>query len=152
MANRTILIKTSKGDITAVLDIDRAPITAGNFADLVGRGFYNGLNFHRYEPNFVIQGGDPRGNGTGGFVDPDTGRERRIKLEIHPELRHNKAGILAMARSQEKDSASSQFYITLKDASFLDDNYAVFGHLTAGDDVVQQLRKGDKIESITFVE
>ena len=152
MANKTVVIETDRGDITAELDMDRAPITAGNFADLVGRGFYDGLTIHRYEPGFVIQGGDPRGNGTGGFIDPEKGTERRIKLEIHKDLRHDRAGILAMARSAERDSASSQFYITLGPASFLDDNYAVFGTVTDGLDVLQQIRRGDKIRSIKFKE
>jgi len=152
MAKKTVVIETNKGSITADLEMDLAPITAGNFADLVGRGFYDGLTFHRYEPNFVIQGGDPRGNGTGGFIDPATGRERRIKLEVRPDLKHDRAGTLSMARSQERDSASSQFFITLKDTAFLDDNYAVFGYVTDGIDVVQTIRGGDKIKSIKFAE
>ena len=152
MAKKTVVIETNKGSITADLEMDLAPITAGNFADLVGRGFYDGLTFHRYEPNFVIQGGDPRGNGTGGFIDPVTGRERRIKLEVRPDLKHDRAGTLSMARSQERDSASSQFFITLKDTAFLDDNYAVFGYVTDGIDVVQTIRGGDKIKSIKFAE
>ena len=149
MANQDVTIKTSKGTIKAELRNDLAPITAGNFADLAGRGFYDGLTFHRYEPNFVIQGGDPVGNGTGGFIDPATGRERTIPLETHPELKHDSAGVLAMARSQDPNSASCQFYITLAPASFLDRNYAVFGKVTEGLEVVQELRKGDKIEKIT---
>jgi cyclophilin family peptidyl-prolyl cis-trans isomerase len=143
-------IQTSKGEISIDLYVDEAPITAGNFVDLIGRGFYDGLTFHRYEPGFVVQGGDPRGNGTGGFINPSTGRERRIELEIVKSLRHDAAGVLAMARSQDPDSASCQFYITLGPASFLDDNYAVFGRVTEGLDVVQQLRKGDAIEKITL--
>jgi len=152
MANKSVVIVTDRGSMTAELEMDRAPITAANFVDLVGRGFYNGLTFHRYEPGFVVQGGDPRGNGTGGFVDPETGKERCIKLEVRPELKHDRAGTLAMARSSDPDSASSQFYITLKDTAFLDNNYAVFGYVTAGLDVVSQLRRGDKIVSITIVE
>ena len=143
-------MQTSKGTIVLELFTDDAPITAGNFVDLVEKGFYDGLVFHRYEPNFVIQGGDPRGNGTGGYIDPATGRERRIKLEVKPHLKHDKAGVLAMARSSEPDSASSQFYLTLAPAGFLDKNYAVFGQATDGLDVVQSLRKGDKIEKVTL--
>ena len=150
MANKTATIITSKGTITAELFNDDAPITAGNFADLASAGFYNGLTFHRYEPGFVIQGGDPRGNGTGGYIDPATGREKRIPLEVKSHLKHDAAGILAMARSQDPHSASSQFYITLAPAGFLDMNYAVFGKVTSGIDSVEQLRKGDKIESITI--
>ncbi|HUK89152.1 MAG TPA: peptidylprolyl isomerase [Blastocatellia bacterium] len=150
MANRTAQLETSKGNITIELFEDKAPITAGNFIDLVERGFYDGLGFHRYEPGFVIQGGDPKGNGTGGFIDPATGRERTIKLEVSPELKHGEAGGVAMARSQNPNSASSQFYITLGPAAFLDGNYAVFGRVSSGLDAVKQLRAGDKIAKATI--
>ena len=151
MPNRKAVIDTNKGAITVEMYEDKAPITAGNFIDLVERGFYDGLKFHRYEPGFVIQGGDPRGNGTGGFVDPQTGRERRIKLEVSPELPHGEAGAVAMARSQDPNSASSQFYITLGKAAFLDMNYAVFGRVVDGMDAVKQLRAGDSIKNVTLV-
>ncbi|MFY9554540.1 MAG: peptidylprolyl isomerase [Blastocatellia bacterium] len=150
MANRKAIIETNKGNITIELYEDQAPITAGNFIDLVERGFYDGLKFHRYEPNFVIQGGDPKGNGTGGFVDPSTGRERRIKLEVSPELKHGDAGGVAMARSADPNSASCQFYITLGPAAFLDMNYAVFGRVTEGIDSVKQLRAGDSMTKVTL--
>lgn len=152
MANRKAIIETNKGSITVELYEDKAPITAGNFIDLVGRGFYDNLTFHRYEPGFVIQGGDPIGNGTGGFVDPQTGRERRIKLEVSPELKHGEAGALAMARSQNPDSASCQFYITLGPAAFLDMNYAVFGRVVDGMDAVRQIRAGDRMISVKLAE
>jgi cyclophilin family peptidyl-prolyl cis-trans isomerase len=151
MPNRQAIIETNKGPITIELYEDRAPITAGNFIDLVERGFYNGLKFHRYEPGFVIQGGDPQGNGTGGFVDPETRRERRIKLEVTPELKHGEAGGVAMARSQDPNSASCQFYITLGPAAFLDMNYAVFGRVVDGMNAVKQLRAGDSMTSVTLV-
>lgn len=150
MANSTAVMETNKGRITIELYEDKAPITTGNFIDLIKRGFYNGLGFHRYEPGFVIQGGDPRGNGTGGFID-DTGRERTIPLEVTPELKHGAAGAVAMARSQNPNSASSQFYITLGPAAFLDNSYAVFGRVTDGLDVVMQLRSGDKITTVEYV-
>ena len=152
MANRKAVIETSKGNITIELYEDKAPGTAGNFIDLVGRGFYDGLKFHRYEPGFVIQGGDPKGNGTGGFVDPQTGRERRIKLEVSPELKHGSAGAVAMARSQDPDSASCQFYITLGPAAFLDMGYAVFGRVVDGMDVVNRIRAGDVMNSVKMSE
>jgi len=152
MANRYARIQTNHGPITIELYEDKAPITAGNFIDLVQRGFYNGLKFHRYEPGFVIQGGDPRGNGTGGFVDPATGRERRIKLEVSPELKHGEAGAVAMARSQSPDSASCQFYITLGPAVFLDSQYAVFGRVVDGMDAVKQLRAGDSMTTVSLSE
>lgn len=152
MANLTATFETNKGTITMELFLDEAPTTAGNFVDLIKRKFYDGLTFHRYEPGFVIQGGCPQGTGMGGFVDPATGRERRIPLEVKPALKHDSAGVVAMARSQNPNSASSQFYITLGPANFLDMNYAVFGRVTGGLDVVQQLRAGDKIASAVVSE
>jgi cyclophilin family peptidyl-prolyl cis-trans isomerase len=152
MPNRQAIIETSKGTITIELYEDKAPITAGNFIDLIQRGFYDGLTFHRYEPGFVIQGGCPKGNGTGGFVDPSTDRERRIKLEVSPELKHGEAGGVAMARSSDPNSASCQFYITLGPAAFLDMNYAVFGRVVDGMDAVTQLRAGDSMKSVKIAE
>ena len=150
MANRKAIIETNKGNITIELYEDKAPITAGNFIDLVEQGFYNGLTFHRYEPGFVIQGGCPHGTGTGGYTDPKTGRERRIKLEVSKELPHGAAGAVAMARSQNPDSASCQFYITLGPAAFLDMNYAVFGRVVDGMDTVNQIRRGDVMNRVTM--
>src|ERR1041384_3810841 len=106
MANRTATLETEKGTITFVLHEDKAPATTANFVGLAERGFYDGLTFHRVEPGFVVQGGDPNGNGTGG-----TGKT--IKLEIHKDPPHDRAGTVAMARSSNPDSASCQFYITL---------------------------------------
>ena len=145
MSDPVVVLDTSKGQIKIQLFLKDVPITAGNFLDLVNRGFYNGLTFHRYEPGFVIQGGDPKGNGTGGFVDPATNKERRIPLEVKPHLKHDSAGVVAMARSNNPDSASCQFYITLGPASFLDMQYAVFGKVIDGMPAVEQIRKGDKI-------
>ena len=152
MANRKATVETNKGTFTVELYEDKAPTTAGNFIDLVERGFYDGLTFHRYEPGFVIQGGDPQGSGMGGFTDPQTGRERRIKLEVSRDLPHGQAGALAMARSNNPDSASSQFYITLGPAAFLDMKYAVFGRVTDGMNVVNQLRAGDRMTRVTLGE
>jgi cyclophilin family peptidyl-prolyl cis-trans isomerase len=136
------VIKTEKGDITVVLYEDLTPVTAGNFIELALKGFYDGLTFHRVEPNFVIQGGCPEGTGTGGSG-------KNIVLEINPKARHDAEGTLAMARSANPNSASSQFYITLAPTPFLDDNYAVFGKVTSGMDVVKQIRVGDKMTSVT---
>jgi peptidyl-prolyl cis-trans isomerase B (cyclophilin B) len=152
MANRKAILDTTKGKITIELYEDKAPITAGNFIDLIEKKFYDGLKFHRYEPGFVIQGGDPRGNGTGGYTDPNTGSERRIRLEVSRELKHGEAGGVAMARSSNPDSASCQFYITLGPAAFLDMNYAVFGRVTDGMDAVNQLRAGDVMNSVTIAD
>jgi peptidyl-prolyl cis-trans isomerase B (cyclophilin B) len=152
-----VVMETNKGTIKIRIYKNDAPITAGNFLDLVQRGFYNGLTFHRYEPNFCIQGGDPQGTGLGGFVDPATGRERTIKLETSPNLRHSEAGVIAMARSNNPDSASSQFYFTLAPANFLDaapgnPGYAVFGKVVEGLNVVKELRKGDKMTKVSMLE
>ena len=142
MANRTATIQTEKGTIKFTLHEDKAPVTTANFVSLAQKSFYDGLNFHRVEPGFVIQGGCPLGTGTGSS-------DQRIKLEIHKDLRHDRAGTVAMARSSDPNSASCQFYITLAPTAFLDDNYAVFGHVTEGQDVVSSIRKGDKITSVT---
>lgn len=147
-ANPIVVIETTKGTIKAQIFRNEAPITSGNFLDLVQRGFYNGLTFHRYEPGFVIQGGDPTGTGTGGFIDPQTHQERTIPLEVKPNLRHDQPGILAMARSSDPNSASCQFYITLGPASFLDSNYAVFGKVIDGLPAAQALRRGDKMTKV----
>ena len=150
MPNRTAVIETNKGTIRFELDEAGAPITAGNFIELAEQDFYNGLKFHRYVPGFVIQGGDPKGNGTGGSG-------KTIKLETTSQWKHDAAGVVAMARSSNPDSASCQFYITLAPAGFLDREnsqdgygYAVFGKVTEGLDVVQSLREGDQMKSVTI--
>lgn len=153
-----------------------APITGGNFVDLVEQGFYNGLTFHRVvkDPQpFVAQGGDPKGTGTGGFIDPKTKQERTVPLEIKVEgqekpiygksmgrqaglttppvvLKHER-GAIAMARSQMPDSASSQFYFALSDVEFLDGDYAVFGKVTQGMEAVDKIKEGDRIESAKVI-
>ncbi|MDP2750108.1 MAG: peptidylprolyl isomerase [Nanoarchaeota archaeon] len=139
---RTVFMETTKGTVRFELYEEDAPVTTKNFIDLIESGFYNGLTFHRLEPGFVVQGGDPKGDGTGGS-------SKTIPLEISPKLRHVK-GALGMARSAEKDSASSQFYFTLEASHFLDDNYAVFGIVTEGMDVVQKLQVGDKMTKVTI--
>lgn len=136
------IIETNKGKIVAELYLDKAPITVENFMTLAEKGFYDGLIWHRYVPGFVVQGGDPRGDGTGGSG-------KKIPLEIHPEARHVK-GALGMARSQDKNSASSQFYITLDRTPHLDEDYAVFGKVIEGMDIAMQLRRGDTIETISI--
>ncbi|MCX9012628.1 MAG: peptidylprolyl isomerase [Candidatus Methanoperedens sp.] len=142
MSNRTAILETVKGKIKFELFENEAPITTKNFIDLTNKGFYNGLTFHRVEPGFVIQGGDPKGNGTGGSG-------KTIPLEIAPSLTHKK-GAVGMARSQDPNSASSQFYICLEDAKFLDKNYAVFGQVIEGQDVASKIRKGDKMVKATI--
>ncbi|RMH70076.1 MAG: peptidylprolyl isomerase [Gemmatimonadetes bacterium] len=138
-------IETEKGTMTAVLYTENAPKHCKNFIKLAEEGFYNGLTFHRVEPGFVIQGGDPAGDGTGGpgyTIPPEFG------------LRHEK-GALAMARKPDfvnpkQESSGSQFYICLEPAHQLDGQYSVFGRVYDGMDVAQNIRVGDKILSITI--
>lgn len=152
VGDAVVLMETNKGPIKLVIYKNEVPQTAYNFIDLVSKGFYDGLTFHRYEPGFCIQGGDPEGTGTGNYVDPKTKQVRRIPLEVKPNLKHDEAGVLAMARSQSRNSASCQFYITLGQASFLDGDYAVFGRVIEGLDTVKALRKGDKMTKVTVVD
>ena len=140
--NGKVLLETSEGNIVIELYEDM-PITAGNFADLVSKGFYDGLTFHRVIDGFVIQGGDPKGDGSGGS-------EQMIELEI-AEGRSHTRGTLGMARSNDPNSASSQFFVNLAENTFLDGNYAVFGEVTEGMDVVDTLRAGDRILSLEIV-
>ena len=126
------VIETTMGTFKFELYTDKAPKTAQNFIDLANKGFYNGLIFHRVAKGFVIQGGDPKGDGTGG-------PGYAIKLEIAPDLKHDGPGVVAMARAQDPDSAGSQFYVTLAKADFLDGKYAVFGRVIEGLEVVQAI-------------
>lgn len=139
MADNRITIETDRGNIELELYPDKMPVTVENFLRLTNSGFYNGLTFHRVE-HWVVQGGDPRGNGTGG---PGW----TIRLETHPELK-NVRGAVAMARSAHPDSAGSQFYILKTDAPWLDGQYAVFGRVTAGMDVVDGLEIGDRMNMV----
>jgi len=145
------VITTPKGDITLSLAYDKTPLTVGSFVGLAegklgaakGKPFFDGLTFHRVEPAFVIQGGDPAGNGTGG-----PGYE--FPNEIVPELRFDSAGVLGMANSGP-DTNGSQFFITLKEAAFLDGNYTVFGRVVAGQDVVSRIAVGDKMTRVRII-
>jgi peptidyl-prolyl cis-trans isomerase B (cyclophilin B) len=142
--NRTAIIETGKGQIKFILNEDLAPITTANFIELAERKFYDGLKFHRVEKGFVIQGGCPYGTGTGGSG-------KNIPLEVSPNLKHGDAGAVAMARSSDPNSASSQFYITLAPTDFLDGNYAVFGRVIEGMDIVRQIQVGDVMNSVYVV-
>ncbi|HAN46426.1 MAG TPA: peptidylprolyl isomerase [Cyanobacteria bacterium UBA8156] len=166
--------------VVLTLNGNDAPLTAGNFVDLVERGFYDGITFHRVvrDPQpFVVQAGDPNSKvpgfpadllGRTGFTDPETGQERRIPLEIKPagaaqpvlsqvvtppvRLPHV-LGTLSMARIQTiPDSASSQFFITLADTPFLDGSFAAFGAVAAGFDVVNSIRQGDVISTLKITD
>ena len=135
---------TNKGTIRVQLEGKDAPIHVGNFVELAQKGFYDGLTFHRYVPNFVIQGGDPKGNGTGG-----PGYRIQQEFTTNPNNSHED-GALAMARSSNPDSAGSQFYFCLGAQHFLDPNYTVFGQTLEGFDTIAALRQGDTIESIVI--
>ena len=120
-----------------------APKTVDNFVTLARKGFYNGLTFHRVVPGFVAQGGDPKGNGTGG-------PGYTIAAEFNKQ-KHER-GAVAMARSQHPDSAGSQFYITFGPQPHLDGSYTVFGRVVAGMEHVDAIRQGDRMTSVTIVE
>lgn len=131
------------GTIALELDADTAPITVTNFIDLVKSGFYDGLTFHRIIKGFMIQGGDPEGTGFGGS-------ENTIKGEfsyngVSNNISH-KRGVISMARSNSYNSASSQFFIVHEDSLFLDKQYAAFGHVTSGIEVVDEIVKNTKVE------
>jgi peptidylprolyl isomerase len=177
----TVAVKTNKGDLTVVVDGYSAPVTAGNFVDLVQRGFYDGLEFTRSEESYVLQTGDPPGKELG-FIDPKTGKYRPIPLEIlvegekeptygitleeagryldMPVLPFSSFGALAMARPEgEVNGGSSQFFfflfepeLTPAGRNLLDGRYAVFGYLIDGKEILDKLKEGDKIESAAVIQ
>ena len=118
---------------------EEAPQHSAAFMKLADAGFYDGLAFHRVEPGFVIQGGDPKGDGTGG-----PGYNLKAEFNERPHVR----GTVAMARASSPDSAGSQFYICLDDARFLDKQYTVFGQLTDGFDTLDAIRRGDTMTTV----
>ncbi len=135
-SNTAVIDIKDYGTITIELDPEAAPITVANFKKLVNEGFYDGLTFHRIMEGFMMQGGDPLGNGTGGS-------EEEIKGEfssngVENPLSHTR-GAVSMARSMMPDSASSQFFIVHEDSTFLDGDYAVFGYVTEGLEVVDKV-------------
>ena len=134
-------IKTAKGDIVFTFYPHEARQHSAAFIKLARAGFYDGLSFHRVEPGFVIQGGCPQGTGTGG-----PGYQLDAEFNALPHVK----GTVAMARSSSPNSAGSQFYICLGDARFLDKQYTVFGQTTAGQDVVDAIRRGDVMEKVTI--
>lgn len=142
MSDIRITLHTDKGDIDATIFASKVPVTSANFLNLAKRGYYNGISFHRVIANFMIQGGDPTGTGSGGpgykFAD-----------EIDRSLKHSKAGIFSMANAGPNTNGS-QFFITHLPTPHLDGKHAVFGEVTTGQDVVNKIAKGDKIKSITL--
>ncbi len=138
--NKIVRIQTEKGEIVFELYPDVAPIAVSNMVYLAEGGYYDGLTFHRRVENFVIQGGDPLGNGTGGpgYTIPD---------EFNA-TKHDR-GVVAMAKTSAPDSAGSQFYITLADVYQLDGDYTVFGRVLSGMEVVDQIQVGDVMTKVT---
>ena len=138
-------IETSKGTIKLKLFYDKAPITVANFVNLSNKGYYDNLNFHRVIDDFMIQGGCPQGTGTGGpgyqFTD-----------EFHPDLKHNKAGMLSMANSGPKTNGS-QFFITHLATPWLDNNHTVFGEALDEESlgIINQISQGDLINKINII-
>ena len=131
------------GEIRIEFFPEDAPKTVENFVTLAKKGFYNGLNFHRVVPDFVVQGGCPKGNGTGG-------PGYTIKAEFNKQ-KHVR-GTVAMARSQHPDSAGSQFYICYGNTPHLDNQYTVFGKVVSGMELVDRIKQGDKMTSVTIAE
>jgi len=153
-------METSKGTIVLQLEYEKTPLTVANFVGLSegtkfysknpgespkdqGKPFYDGLTFHRVIPDFMIQGGDPQGAGTGG-------PGYRFRNEIDPSLKHDRAGILSMANAGP-DTNGSQFFITHKETPWLDGKHTVFGHVVEGQDVVNKIQKGDTIKTIKIL-
>jgi peptidyl-prolyl cis-trans isomerase B (cyclophilin B) len=139
-----ITIKTDKGDIHATVFADKTPVTAANFLNLASKGYYNGISFHRVIEDFMIQGGDPTGTGSGG-------PGYRFEDEVRPELKHSKPGILSMANAGPGTNGS-QFFITHVPTPWLDGKHTVFGEVTDGQDVVNAIRQGDKIVSVEILD
>lgn len=135
-------IKTNKGDIKIKLTPEKTPLTVANFVNLSKRGFYDGLKFHRVISDFMIQGGDPKGNGTGG-------PGYRFQDEFDNSLKHNRPGTLSMANAGPNTNGS-QFFITHVATPWLDGKHAVFGYVEEGQDVVNNIAQGDTIEKITI--
>ena len=139
-----IILKTSKGDIEITVFASKAPLTSANFLNLAQSGFYDGIVFHRVIPNFMVQGGDPTGTGTGG-------PGYRFEDEINPSLKHDGPGVLSMANAGPNTNGS-QFFITHVKTDWLDGKHAVFGKVTKGQDVVDSIVQGDKIISVEILD
>jgi peptidyl-prolyl cis-trans isomerase B (cyclophilin B) len=144
MKDIRIIVKTDKGDIEGVLYPGKAPVTVANFLNLAKRGYYDGLKFHRVIPDFMIQGGDPTGTGSGG-------PGYRFEDECTPELKHDKPGIFSMANAGPGTNGS-QFFVTHVPTPWLDGKHTVFGSVTKGQDIVNAVAAGDKIKSIEILD
>ena len=144
MQDIRIILHTDKGDIHGTIFASKVPMTAANYLNLATRGYYNGIKFHRVIPDFMIQGGDPTGTGSGGpgYNFPD---------EIDKSLRHTKPGIFSMANAGPGTNGS-QFFVTHVPCPWLDGKHAVFGEVTEGQDVVNKIAAGDKIKGIEILD
>ncbi|MEO7251206.1 MAG: peptidylprolyl isomerase, partial [Arenimonas sp.] len=143
MSETIATFKTSRGPIRLRLHGDKTPLTVANFVNLAKRGYYDGLNFHRVIPDFMVQGGCPQGSGTGG-------PGYRFEDETRSDLRHDKPGVFSMANAGPGTNGS-QFFITHVATPWLDGKHTVFGEVVGAEDqaVVNAIRGGDKIESVT---
>ena len=137
-------IETSRGTIKVQLFADKTPKTVKNFEDLAAKGFYNGLKFHRVIADFMVQTGCPKGTGTG-----DAGY--KFADEFHPDLRHSGPGILSMANAGPNTNGS-QFFITHVATPWLDGKHSVFGKVLVGQDVVNAIKQGDIMKTVTVKE
>ena len=144
MAELVATFHTSRGPIRTRLHADKTPVTVASFVNLVKRGYYDGLSFHRVIPDFMIQGGCPQGSGTGG-------PGYKFEDEPRPDLRHDKPGVLSMANAGPRTNGS-QFFITHVATPWLDGKHTVFGEVLGAEDmaVVNAIRGGDKIERVTL--
>lgn len=143
-AQVTAVMDTTKGQIRLNLFTDKTPVTTANFINLIQKGYYNGLSFHRVIPDFMVQGGCPQGSGMGG-------PGYRFEDEFHPDLIHDRPGILSMANAGPGTNGS-QFFITHVPTPWLDRRHSVFGAVVSDADqaVVNQIKQGDKINKITI--
>jgi peptidyl-prolyl cis-trans isomerase B (cyclophilin B) len=141
-----VKISTAKGDMIAELYDVETPVTVGNFLKLIGQGFYDGLNFHRVIPNFVIQGGCPNGNGAGG-------PGYNIPCEVTAPKQFHDRGVLSIAHAG-RNTGGSQFFIchSRQNTALLDGNHTCFGRVTEGMEVIDAIQGGDKINSITLID
>jgi peptidyl-prolyl cis-trans isomerase B (cyclophilin B) len=144
MQDIRIKITTSRGEIAGTIFASKVPMTAANFLNLARRGYYNGIKFHRVIPNFMIQGGDPTGTGSGG-------PGYRFADEIDKSLKHTKPGIFSMANAGPGTNGS-QFFITHVPCPWLDGKHAVYGEVTDGQAVVDAIAQGDTIKGIEILD
>ena len=144
MEDICIIIKTSRGDIHITTLASKAPLTVANFLNLAKRGYYNGIKFHRVIPDFMIQGGDPDGTGSGG-----PGYE--FEDEFHPSLKHDRGGLLSMANRGPRTNGS-QFFVTHVPTPWLDGKHAIFGAVNTGQDIVDAIKQGDSIIEVEVLD